>query len=153
MGKFKKKFEEFVSERKQNVTGFAHAGTFMTIDKRYKVFNKGINGFVKGKPTKQEQLAFTTLWKFPAYGIDKKYNMGARTRCKLMSKRFKKEKIVLKEDKVFLKKELIPYIKESYERETGNLYDLLGGISNKEAKEGYDLYKKNEKAINGRGLK
>jgi len=153
MGKFVKKFGEFVHERKTNIKGFAGAGTFMTIERRYKLFNKGIDGFLFGSPTKQEQLAFTTLWKFPAYGIDKKYNMDARKRCKLMSKRMKKEKIVLEEDKVFLKEELIPYIKSSYERETGNLYDLLGNITDDEAKEGFDLYKKNERNINGKGLK
>lgn len=149
MGKFVKKFSDFVKERKESAFSIAGASTFLSTEKRYKLFKKGIDGFLSGKPSKQDELAFSILWAFPGYGIDKKYNRASRKRCKVMSKDWKKKKVVSEEDKKFLKEELIPYVSDSYKRETDNLFSLLSKISGDEAKQGYDLFKKNEKAIRG----
>jgi len=150
MGKFVKGFKAFVKERKENAINLAGSTTFMTHEKRYKVFFVGINGFISGHPSKQEELAFSNLWKFPAYGIDTKYNKPARTRCKHISKRYRKEKVVGAEDILFLENEVKPYFVKSYEEQSGKLFETLGKITDAEAKEAFGLFKKNERNIKGK---
>ena len=150
MGKFVKKLKDFAKERKDNAVGMAVGTTFMTHERRYKVFFKGIDGFISGHPNKQEELAFSNLWKYPAYGIDTKYNKPARTRCKHISKRYRKEKVVSANDILFLENEVKPYFVKSYEDQSGKLFETLGKITDSEAKEAFGLFKKNERNLKGK---
>jgi hypothetical protein len=154
MGKFIKniieKSKNFGKERLSNAKSIAGATTFMTIERRYKVFLLGVNGFITGCPSKREELAFSNLWKFPSYGIDKKYNKPARQRCKAISKHFRKEKAVKADDIKFLKEEVLPYLKSSYEKQTGNLFSTLGKMNAVELKEAFSIFKKNENELKGK---
>ena len=144
------KAKNFGKERLSSAKGIAGATTFMTIERRYKVFFLGVKGFISGTPSKREQLAFSNLWKFPAYGIDTKYNKPARNRCKAISKHFRKEKAVKADDILFLKNEVMPYLKSSYESQTGKLFSTLGKMNEEELKEAFNIFKKNEKTLKGK---
>lgn len=147
MGKFIKKVKDFAKERKDRAKTLAAGQTFMSIDRCYKIFFLGIDAFIKGSPSKKEELAFSTTWRFPGYGIDSKYNKEGRRRCKRISKMYSKNKFVWAEDASFLKRELRPYFESSYSKETGRVVDMLGSISEDEAKEGFDLYAKKERSL------
>jgi len=154
MPKFIKKF---LGKRKRKIIDKTGAVMFMDYERKFKLFLKGINGFISGKPSKQEQLAFTLLYKFPGYGVDTKTvcddagseGIKARKRCKLIHKRWRKDKVVLHEDKIWLKRELIPYLKEGFEAQSGKVFELLGKISDEEAKKAYLLFSKNKNKFGG----
>ena len=148
--KFVKKFKDFVNDRKDSALNIAGGATYMNIDRQFKMFFLGIDSFIHGNPSKNEELAFTTLWKYPAYGIDKKYNHRARDRCKNISKHYRKHKLVLEDDVVFLVGEVRPYFEASYQKQTGNLASLLSEISEFEAKQAFKLFKKSEKTLKGK---
>jgi len=157
LGKFVKKIKGFAKERKRKVIDQAGGIMYMDYEKKFKLFLKGINGFISGKPSKQEQLAFTTLYKFPGYGVDTKTTcddegyegVKARKRCKLIHRRWRKDKIVLAEDRRWLKRELIPYLKDGFESQSGKVFEALGKISDEEAREAYELYSKNKDKFKG----
>jgi hypothetical protein len=150
MGKFVKKVKAFAKERKESAVGMATGTTFMTHERRYKVFFLGINGFISGHPSKKEELAFSNLWKFPAYGVDTKYNKPARQRCKAISKHFRKKKYVSADDIIFLEEEVKPYFERSYEEQTGKLASTLDKINDFEAKQAFGLFKRNERTLKGK---
>jgi hypothetical protein len=156
MGKFVKsvidKAKAFTNERRKNIIDKAATIMFTDYEKKFKLFLKGINGFISGSPNKTDELAFTTLYKFPGYGIDRKTScddgdykgVKARKRCHLIHKRWIDNKIVLSEDKLWLKRELIPYLKYGFEKQSGKVFETLGNISDDESKEAYLLFSKNK---------
>lgn len=142
MGKFLKKLSDFVEERKSSIKAKAFAGSFMTIDRQYKLFFWCLNEYLLPKPSKKARL----LWNAVIINIiDKEYNSEAIK----IAKSIGKKKELNPKDNEWVKNELIPYFEQSLEKQKGIISELMFGdikkgiMTPQETKQAYDYYVKN----------
>jgi hypothetical protein len=142
MGKFVKKFQEFVEERKESIKFKAFGNANFTLEQQYKLFFFALNGFAEGKPSKLQRLA----WQIIPEVIDKEFNFEARERAK----RVGKLKRVPEEDIAWIKSELIPYFENSLRQQKQDISELMfkevtsGKINADEAAKANAIYSKNQ---------
>lgn len=139
MPKFIKKF---IEARKQGAKLNALAQTQFTIEQTYKLYFFGIDGYITGKPGKLHRLVFQQLiWR----AIDKQYNNAYRKLVKDIAKKPEPDAA----DLIFIRDELRPYFENSLRVDTTKTYEMLGGITQDEAKHSFDIYQRQGKAIKG----
>jgi hypothetical protein len=146
MGKFLKCMSDFVEERKSSIKAKAFAGSFMTVDRQYKLFFWCLNEYLLPKPSKKARLVWNSVI---VNVIDREYNSESIKIAKTIGK--KKE--LSQEDNEWVKTELIPYFENSLEQQKGIINELMFGdikkgiMSVEETKQVYDYYIKQPKSF------
>lgn len=146
MGKFLKKMSDFVEERKESIKSKAFVGSFMTVERQYKLFFWCLNEYLLPKPSKKARLVWNSVI---VNVIDSQYNKESI----VIAKSIGKKKELNQEDIDWVKNELIPYFENSLEQQKGVISELMFGdikkgiLTPQETKQAYDYYIKNPKGF------
>jgi hypothetical protein len=146
VGKFLKKMSDFVEERKESIKSKAFVGSFMTVERQYKLFFWCLNEYLLPKPSKKARLVWNSVI---VNVIDSQYNKESI----VIAKSIGKKKELNQEDIDWVKNELIPYFENSLEQQKGVISELMFGdikkgiLTPQETKQAYDYYIKNPKGF------
>jgi len=156
MGKFLKKFSDFVKERKESIAFKVMAGTSFSLEQTWKLYFWCLKGYLKGKPNNKLRLVWNSVI-IQVVDSDSTCDdegfvgMKIKERCRLIGK----EKIISSNNLVWIEKELIPYFENSLKNQVLGVNEMMmeqilkGEITPDEAKAAYGVYSKNEKKFMG----
>jgi len=137
---------DFVEERKESIKSKAFVGSFMTVERQYKLFFWCLNEYLLPKPSKKARLVWNSVI---VNVIDSQYNKESI----VIAKSIGKKKELNQEDIDWVKNELIPYFENSLEQQKGVISELMFGdikkgiLTPQETKQAYDYYIKNPKGF------
>lgn len=116
----------------------------LTTEKIYSIYFWSIDAFIIGNPSYWQEQGFK-LYVVP--GIDTQFNLDAKKRCEIILKNYKKNKLVLDEDKVWLKNELKPYFENSMKKQINKTIDALQAVDEGKIQEFMKQVKKQKKGL------
>ena len=116
--------------------------TKMTLDVIYATYFFSINAFLDITPPEKAHRLAWRYWVIPS--IDSQFNSAAKQRAKDVLLRYKKNKIVVAEDKEWIAKELKPYFEKSLKDQLNKSIDELEKIDLLKVKENIKRYEKDK---------
>ena len=116
--------------------------TKMTLDVIYATYFFSINAFLDATPPEKAHRLAWRYWVIPS--IDTNFNLTAKQRAKDILQRVKKNKIVVAEDKTWIREELKPYFEKSLKDQLNKSINELEKIDLLKVKDNIKRYEKDK---------